>query len=100
MSKLWSTFSLHIGHIPETLNDPFTVSGWQVFSKALVKIEEKVLFIIKTSGYCTENDATSLVKFDLKNPKNPLSAVCTACNEWGGKQSNSILLSAQNWTTQ
>ena len=75
MNKLWSTFSLHIGHIPETLNDPFITSGRQVFLKALVKIEGKVFFVIETPGYCTGNDATSLAKFDWNDPKNSLSEV-------------------------
>ena len=86
LNKLWSTFSLHIGHIPKTLNYLFTRSGRQVFSKALVKIEGKVLFVIETHGYYTENDATSLAKFDLNDPKTLyMLVVLCAMNEVANK---------------
>ena len=73
-----STLSLHIGHIPKTRNDDtFTKPRQKFSSKALPKIEGKVIFVIKTPEYFTEDDEKSLAKLD--DPKHLLLfAGCTA----------------------
>ena len=62
----------------------------------MVKIEGRVLLEIETPGYGTENDATFLAKFDLNDPKNPLTAGCTMCYEYMLKNMGAILTKKQD----